>query len=57
MTAQPFPFSSSLAAITGPIVAGWLIDLTNHSVIWVFTAVFMIAAIYCMSRVSGRRPA
>ena len=48
-------FASSLAAITGPIVAGWLIDLTGHTVIWLFTAVFMALAIFCMSRVRVKR--
>jgi len=47
-------FASSLAAITGPIVAGWLIDRTTHAVIWPFTAVFLVLAIVCMSQV---RPA
>lgn len=50
-------FSSSLAAITGPILAGRLIDLTNHSVVWLFTAVFMVAAIVCMALVRARRAA
>ena len=48
-------FASSLAAITGPIVAGWLIDLTCHTVIWLFTAVFMAFAVFCMSRVRVKR--
>ncbi len=48
-------FASSLAAITGPIVAGWLIDLTGHTVIWLFTAVFMALAIFCMSQIRGTR--
>jgi MFS family permease len=48
-------FASSLAAITGPIVAGWLIDLTGHTVIWLFTAVFMALAVFCMSRVRVKR--
>ncbi len=50
-------FASSLAAITGPIVAGWLIDLTGHTVIWLFTAVFMALAIFCMSQVRVKRAA
>ncbi|MCX6032687.1 MAG: SLC45 family MFS transporter [Chloroflexi bacterium] len=48
-------FASSAAAITGPIVAGWLIDLTGHTVIWLFTAVFMALAIFCMSQVRVKR--
>jgi len=48
-------FASSLAAITGPIVAGWLIDMTGHTVIWLFTAVFMALAVFCMSRVRVKR--
>ncbi len=48
-------FASSLAAITGPIVAGWLIDRTTHAVIWPFTAVFLVLAILCMSQVRPRR--
>ena len=48
-------FSSSLAAITGPILGGWLVDRTGHSVVWVFTAVFMVLAIVCMSQVRTRR--
>jgi MFS family permease len=37
-------FSSSAAAITGPILAGRLIDLTNYSLIWIFSAVFIFLA-------------
>jgi MFS family permease len=48
-------FASSLAAITGPIVAGWLIDVAGHAVIWLFTAVFMGLAIVCMSQVRVKR--
>jgi len=48
-------FASSLAAITGPIVAGWLIDLTSHSVIWPFTGLFLALAILCMSLVRPRQ--
>ena len=44
-------FASSLAAITGPIVAGGLIDLTSHRVIWPFAAVFMLLALVMMSRI------
>ncbi len=48
-------FASSLAAITGPIVAGWLIDMAGHAIIWLFTAVFMALAIFCMSQVHVKR--
>jgi len=44
-------FSSSAAAITGPIVAGQLIDLTNHAAIWAFSALFMALAGVAMYRV------
>jgi MFS family permease len=44
-------FSSSLAAITGPILAGFLVDLAGYTAIWIFTAVFMAAAVVLMSRV------
>ncbi len=47
-------FASSLAAITGPIVSGWLIDLTSHSVIWPFTGLFLALAILFMSLVRPR---
>jgi maltose/moltooligosaccharide transporter len=50
-------FASSLAAITGPIVAGWLIDLTDHRVIWPFTAIFIALAALCMSQVRPRKVA
>ena len=48
-------FASSLAAITGPIVAGWLIDLTSHRVIWPFTALFLGLAVLFMSLVRPHR--
>jgi MFS family permease len=41
-------FASSAAAITGPILAGQLIDWTGHTSIWIFSAVFMTSAIVCM---------
>jgi maltose/moltooligosaccharide transporter len=41
-------FASSAAAITGPILAGQLIDLTSSASIWIFSAVFMVGAIVCM---------
>ncbi len=43
-------FVSSLAAISGPILAGLLIDFTNHAMIWAFSAIFMLAAFYIMLR-------
>ncbi len=49
-------FSSSLAAITGPILAGGLVDLAGHSAIWLFTAASMLAAIVLMSRVQVKQP-
>jgi MFS family permease len=48
-------FASSAAAITGPILAGKLIDLTNHSSIWIFSAVFITASFLLMTQV--RTPA
>jgi maltose/moltooligosaccharide transporter len=47
-------FSSSAAAITGPILGGWTMDLAGHSAIWLFSAVFMVLAILAMSRTSPR---
>ena len=47
-------FASSAAAITGPILAGQLIDWTGHTSIWFFSAVFMIGAIVCMSLVKPK---
>ena len=43
-------FASSLAAISGPILAGGLIDLTNHTTIWLFSAIFMGLALLMMLR-------
>ncbi|MCX7669156.1 MAG: SLC45 family MFS transporter [Anaerolineae bacterium] len=43
-------FSSSLAAITGPILAGGLVDLAGYRAIWLFTALFMLFALALMSR-------
>ncbi|MBI5565043.1 MAG: MFS transporter [Chloroflexi bacterium] len=52
-------FASSAAAITGPIVAGSLIDLTgkNYSMLWVFSAVFIGLAAVLIQRVVPRRAA
>jgi MFS family permease len=45
--------ASSAAAITGPIVAGGLIDLAgkNYTTLWLFSALFMALAIFMMTRV------
>lgn len=48
-------FASSAAAITGPILAGQLIDLTSPASIWIFSAVFMAGAVICMSLVKPRQ--
>jgi maltose/moltooligosaccharide transporter len=47
-------FASSAAAITGPILAGQLIDLTSPASIWIFSAVFMVGAIVCMLLVKSK---
>jgi maltose/moltooligosaccharide transporter len=47
-------FSSSAAAITGPILGGWLIDLTSHSWLWVFSAVFLGLAAFSMTRIRSK---
>jgi len=39
---------SSIAAISGPILAGTLIDFTNYSMMWVFSAIFILAALFTM---------
>jgi MFS family permease len=44
-------FASSAAAITGPILAGWLIDLSGQTTIWIFSALFMGLAIWATWRV------
>jgi maltose/moltooligosaccharide transporter len=44
-------FASSAAAITGPILAGKLIDLTNYRLIWIFSTIFMLLAIAFLSQV------
>jgi maltose/moltooligosaccharide transporter len=48
---------ASAAAITGPIVAGGLIDLAgkNYTTLWLFSAVFMTVAIFLMTRVRASR--
>ena len=44
-------FASSAAAITGPILAGALIDLSgkNYTTVWAFSAVFMAATLLTMT--------
>jgi len=49
-------FSSSLAAIAGPILVGWLIDWTNYGAIWPFTAIFLALAILLMTQVRAKQP-
>jgi MFS family permease len=44
-------FASSAAAITGPILGGWLIDLTGHSSVWAFSAVSILLAALAMLRI------
>ncbi|NOX60711.1 MAG: SLC45 family MFS transporter [Chloroflexi bacterium] len=48
-------FASSFAAITGPILAGVLIDFTNYAIVWLFSAVFMALAIYAMIRLPDKQ--
>jgi maltose/moltooligosaccharide transporter len=50
-------FASSAAAITGPILAGWLIDLTGHRSIWAFSAIFLALAMLAVGRIRVTRPA
>jgi maltose/moltooligosaccharide transporter len=47
-------FSSSAAAITGPILAGWIIDIAGHTAIWPFSALFLLAAGLLMSRIQPK---
>jgi MFS family permease len=44
-------FSASAAAITGPILGGWIIDVAGHTAIWTFSALFLLAAALLMSRI------
>jgi MFS family permease len=48
-------FASSAAAITGPIVAGALVDVTSYRAIWPFTALFLLLAAVLMSRVRAQQ--
>jgi len=49
-------FSSSLAAISGPILAGIMIDYTNHAMIWLFSAIFVFLAFITMLRLQDDKP-
>jgi MFS family permease len=48
-------FASSAAAITGPILGGWLIDLTSHSSIWAFSAASILLAALAMLRIQDNQ--
>ena len=48
-------FAASLAAITGPILAGRLIDSTSYRVIWPFCLIFLALAMVLMTQVRPRR--
>jgi MFS family permease len=48
-------FAASLAAITGPILAGRLIDSTSYRIIWPFCLVFLALAMMLMTQVRPRR--
>ena len=48
-------FAASLAAITGPILAGRLIDSTSYRIIWPFCLVFLALAIALITQVRPRR--
>jgi maltose/moltooligosaccharide transporter len=52
-------FSSSAAAILGPVLAGGLVQLAgnNYAVIWAFAAVFMALALVAMLRVQAKHVA
>ncbi|MGD8813918.1 MAG: MFS transporter, partial [Anaerolineales bacterium] len=47
-------FSSSAAAITGPILAGWFIDIAGHSSIWPFSGLFLLLAGLLMLRIQTK---
>ncbi|HEY70557.1 MAG TPA: SLC45 family MFS transporter [Anaerolineae bacterium] len=48
-------FSSSAAAITGPILAGWFIDRTGHTSIWPFSGLFLLLAGLLMSMIQTQK--
>ena len=47
-------FSSSAAAITGPILGGWMMDLAGHGAIWLFSAFFILVAAIVMAKVKSK---
>jgi MFS family permease len=47
-------FSSSAAAITGPILGGWMMDLAGHGAIWLFSAFFIMVAAIVMAKVKSK---
>lgn len=49
-------FASSAAAITGPILGGWLIDITSHSSIWIFSAGSILLAALAMLQIPTNPP-
>lgn len=49
-------FASSAAAITGPILGGWLIDITSHSSIWIFSAGSILLATLAMLQIPTNPP-
>ena len=46
-------FSSSAAAITGPILGGWTMDLVGHRTIWLFSAFFIALAALSMVKIKS----
>jgi maltose/moltooligosaccharide transporter len=48
--------ASSAAAISGPILAGLVIDLGGHVALWPFSLVFMLAALLVMGGVPAQQP-
>lgn len=47
-------FSSSAAAITGPILGGWMMDLAGHGAIWLFSGFFILVAAIVMAKVKSK---
>jgi MFS family permease len=48
--------ASSAAAISGPILAGFVIDLGGHLALWPFSLLFMLAAFLVMGGVPAPQP-
>ncbi len=48
-------FAASLAAITGPILVGRLIDSTSYRIIWPFCLLFLAVAMALMTQVRPQR--